>query len=97
MGFFAPRITNRLLVEIERLAAMPFRSAEICREVGETAARWGLRRPSYEQVRLIVTRSRRRPKRVSTAKVLLDIALRTEHPDAFVQHVSGVNTRFERK
>jgi hypothetical protein len=29
--------------------------------------------------------------------VLLDVALRVEHPDAFLQHVSGTQTRFKSK
>ncbi len=97
MAFFAPRISPRLLDEIERLAARPYRSAEICREIGETAERLGFRRPSYEQVRFLVRRARRRPRRVSTGEVLLDIALRLRHPDAFVEHVSGVNTLYRSK
>jgi hypothetical protein len=32
---------------------------------------------------------------VSTAKVLVDVALRREHPDAVIQHVSGTQTRFK--
>jgi hypothetical protein len=92
VGFFAPRISLRLLDEIERLAVRPYRAAEICRAVGETAEELGFRRPSYEQVRLLVRESRRRPRRVSTGEVLLDVALRVRHPDAFLRHVSGVHT-----
>jgi hypothetical protein len=97
VGFFAPRISVRLLDEIDRLAARPVRAAEICRAIGERAEEQGFRRPSYEQVRLHVQASRRRPRRVSTAKVLPDVALRLEHPDAFLQHVSGTQTRFKCK
>ena len=97
VGFFAPRISRRLRDEIDRLAATPYRPAEICRRIGERAEEQGLRRPSYEQVRLLVRASQRRPRRVSTAKVLLEVGLRVHHPDAFLQHVSGTNTRFERK
>jgi hypothetical protein len=97
MGFFAPRISTRLRDEIERLAERPERAAEICRAIGERAEEQGFRRPSYEQVRLHVREARRRPRRVSTGEVLLDVALRVRHPDAFLQHVSGTNTRFRRK
>lgn len=97
MSFFAPRISARLVCEIERLADRPYRSAEICRLVGETAVEHGYRRPSYEQVRLLVRQRRRAPKRVSTAEVLLDIGLRARHPNALVEHVSGVNTLYRRK
>ena len=92
MGFFAPRISRRLLDEIDRLAQRPFRAAEICRAIGERAEEQGFRRPSYEQVRLLVKQSRRRPRRVSTGDVLLDVALRVRPPDAFLKHVSGVHT-----
>lgn len=92
MGFFAPRISNRLLDEIERLAAKPFRAAEICRAIGDLAEQEGLHRPSYEQVRLLVRQARRRPSRVSNADVLLDVALRAHHRDAFLRHVSGTDT-----
>ena len=97
MGFFAPRISMRLLDEIDRLAERPLRAADICRAIGKHAEEQGFRRPSYEQVRTHVTAARRRPRRVSTAKVLLDVALRLEHPDAFLQHVSGTQTRFKSK
>jgi len=97
VGFFAPRISMRLLDEIDRLSARPYRAADICREIGERAEEQGFRRPSYEQVRLHVQRARGRPRRVSTGEVLLDVALRVRHPDAFVQHVSGTQTRFGSK
>jgi hypothetical protein len=97
VGFFAPRISMRLLDEIDRLADRPFRAADICRAIGERAEEQGFRRPSYEQVRLHVKAARRRPRRVSTGKALLDVALRVEHPDAFLQHVSGTQTRFKSK
>jgi hypothetical protein len=92
MGFFAPRISNRLRDEIDRLASKPYRAAEICRAIGKTAEEQGVRRPSYEQVRLLVWQARRRPRRVSTGEVLLDVALRVRHPDALLKHVSGVHT-----
>ena len=87
----------RLLDEIDRLAARPDRSADICRAIGEQAEEQGFRRPSYEQVRVYVERARRRPRRVSTGEVLLDVALRVHHPEALVQHVSGTRTRFKTK
>jgi hypothetical protein len=89
---FAPRISPRLRSRVEQLAEKPYSSADICREVGETAERLGLRRPSYEQVRALVQEARRRPRSATTGEVLLDIAFRVRHPDAFLEHVSGVNT-----
>jgi hypothetical protein len=97
MGYFAPRISIWLLEEIERLASRPDRAAEICRTIGEYAEEQGFRRPSYEQVRLRVREARRRPRRVSTANVLLDVALHVQQPRAFVQHVAGTQTRFHPK
>jgi hypothetical protein len=90
--YFAPRISPRLRSEIERLAARPYSSAEICREVGEMAERLGLRRPSYEPIRALVRELRTRPRKATTGEVLVDIAFRARHPDAFIEHVSGVNT-----
>jgi hypothetical protein len=87
----------RLLDEIDRLAERPVRAAEICRTIGERAEEQGFRRPSYEQVRHRVKAARRRPRRVSAANVLLDVAFRLEHPDAFLRHVSGTQTRFRAK
>ena len=92
VGYFAPRISGRLLDEIDRLARRSDRAADICRAIGEHAEEQGFRRPSYEQVRLLVKQSRRQPRRVSTGEVLLDVALRVRPPDAFLKHVSGVHT-----
>jgi hypothetical protein len=97
MGFFAPRIPARLREEIDSLAAQPLRPAEICRAIGEYAEEQGIRRPCYEQVRRLVREARARPRAVSTAKVLVDVALRVHHPDALLQHVSGTQTRFKSK
>jgi hypothetical protein len=96
MSFFAPRISLRLLDEIDRLAGNHCSAADICRAIGERAEEQGFRRPSYEQVRLHVRRARRRPRRVSTGKVLVEVGLRLHHPGVFLQHVSGTQTRFER-
>ncbi|HYX76538.1 MAG TPA: hypothetical protein VE757_05115 [Gaiellaceae bacterium] len=97
MGFFAPRLSMRLLDEIDRLARGHDRAADICRAIGERAEEQGFRRPSYEQVRLHVRAARRRRRPVSTGKVLLEVGLRLHRPQAFLQHVSGTQTRFERK
>jgi hypothetical protein len=96
IGYFAPRISRKLIDEIDRLARGPDRAAEICRTIGERAEAQGFRRPSYEQVRFYVKAARRRRRGVSTGKVLVEVGLRLHHPDAFIQHVSGTKTRFER-
>jgi hypothetical protein len=75
---FAPRIPRRLLDEIERQSRRSVPIAEMNRCVGRAAARMGLYRPSYEQVRVLVHAARRlhrrRGARVST--VALDVAFR---------------------
>ena len=54
----APRISPRLLDEIERLSRRSAPIAEINRSVGRAAARLGLPKPSYEQVRALVHEAR---------------------------------------
>ena len=92
MGFFALRISGRLLDEIGRLASGPDPRLTSFRLVGELAEQRGFRRPSYEQVRLLVRQAQRRARRASNMEVLLDVALRARHPDAFLRHVSATNT-----
>ncbi|MEX2211781.1 MAG: hypothetical protein WD689_08485 [Gaiellaceae bacterium] len=91
---FAPRLSPRLLESIARFDDPGLPIAEVCRRVGEEAARLGLFRPSYERVRELVhaVRHARRLKsrRPSTAAVLLDVAFRVRPPEALLDHVSGV-------
>jgi hypothetical protein len=67
---FAPRLSQRLLDEIERRAHDSVPIAEINRRVGRAAAEMRLYKPSYQQVRVLVHAARelRRtaPKPVST-------------------------------
>jgi hypothetical protein len=88
----APRISRRLLAELERLddGTVPF--AELCRGVGAAADRFGLTRPSYERIRMLAHELRRRKRRPrpSTGEILADIALRTRPPEALVDHLAGV-------
>jgi hypothetical protein len=83
---FAPRIPRRLLDEIERQSRRNVPIAEMNRCVGRAAARMGLYRPSYQQVRILVHRARRlrrqAPSRVST--VALDVAFRVRPPVALL-------------
>jgi hypothetical protein len=83
---FAPRIPRRLLDEIERQSRRAVPIAEMNRCVGEAAARMGLYRPSYEQVRVLVHTARRfrrqAPAPVST--VALDVAFRVRPPHALL-------------
>ena len=95
--YFAPRISRRLRVEIERLADGSQTAAEITRSVGSMAEHLGLRRPSYQQVRALVCEHRARPRYPSTADVLLDVAFRVRPPEAIVTHLGGISTPVRRK
>jgi hypothetical protein len=64
--------------------------AEICRLVGERADEFGIARPSYERIRVLVRRARERGSEPTTTSVLVDIAMRNRAPEAFLDHVSGV-------
>ena len=93
MGFFAPRISNRLRDEIDRLASKPYRAAEVCRAIGKTAEEQGVRRPSYEQVRTLVHQLRALKRDPSIGQVLLDIDLRRRPPEAIVDALVGTAPR----
>jgi hypothetical protein len=67
--------------------------AEICRLVGERADELGIARPSYERIRLLVRRARERGPEPTTTSVLVDVAMRSRPPEAFLDHVSGVGVR----
>jgi len=86
---FAPRIDSRLVAAAERLDDLATPIAETNRRVGLVAAELGLLRPSYEQVRSIVTGARRRGRSPSAGDALLDIAFRTRPPTAFVDYLVG--------
>ena len=73
MSAFAPRISQRLLEALVRLDDRTLPIAEVNRRVGEEAERLGLRRPSYQRIRVLLHASRRfRQRRPSTASVLLE-------------------------
>lgn len=84
-----PRLPHKLVAELEHLAAGDLSAAEICRRIGARADKLGVPRPSYETVRVVVRRARRRAQ-PSTAEVLTDIAFRVRPPEALLDHVSGV-------
>jgi hypothetical protein len=85
---FAPRISPRLLDEIERQSRRTVPIAEMNRCVGRAATRMGLYRPSYEQVRVLVHTARRLRVRgrgpVST--VARQVAFRVKPPEAILLH-----------
>jgi hypothetical protein len=68
--------------------------AEINRAVGHEAARLGIARPSYEQVRVLVHTARRyRALRPRTRDVLLDVDLQASPPEALIDHLAEPRRR----
>jgi hypothetical protein len=90
---FAPRFSPRLIDAIVRLDDRMIPIAEVNRRVGEEAERLGLRRPSYQRMRVVVHQLRRVRKQPTTAAVLVEAALRARPPEAFLEHVSGVGVK----
>jgi hypothetical protein len=90
---FAPRIPPRLLDALCRLDDRSLPIAEINRRLGAEAERLGLPRPSYQRVRELVHQLRRARRGPTTARVLLEIAMRARPPEALLEHVSGVGVR----
>jgi hypothetical protein len=86
----APRISRKLLEEIERVDDGSLSAADLCRQLGELALRLGLAQPSYQQVRVHLREIRRlrRMKGPSTASVLADVAWRISPPEALIRHLS---------
>jgi len=86
---FAPRIPQRLLDEIERQSKRRGPIAEINRRVGAAAARMGLPRPSYQQVRVLVHDARRyrryAPKSFATLQV--EWAYRVRPPEVILREM----------
>ena len=90
---FAPRFSPRLIDAIVRLDDRRIPVAEVNRRVGQEAERLGLRRPSYQRVRVLVHQLRRVRRQPTTAAVLLEVAVRARPPEAFLDHVSGVGVK----
>jgi hypothetical protein len=86
---FAPRVDSRLVAAAERLDEATIPIAETNRRLGLVAAELGLVRPSYEQVRRIIKRSRCRGREATTGDVLPDIAFRARPPEALLEHLTG--------
>jgi hypothetical protein len=86
----APRISRRLLEALVELDDRLVPIAETSRRVGARADRLGLPRPSYEQIRLLIHRSRRMRLKPTTTSVLLDVMARARPPEALLDHASGV-------
>ena len=70
----APRIDLRLVRVARRLARRTSSTADVHRSVGAYAARIGVIRPSYEQIRLVVNKARiLKERRRATVQLLLDV------------------------
>ena len=92
MSRSAPRISPRLLREIEKAADGSSSIAEICRSIGTTAERMDVPRPSYEQIRIHVHAARRRRgAHPSTADVAIDVAFRVKPVTAVLDHLAGTD------
>jgi hypothetical protein len=86
----APRISRHVLEALVRLDDRRRPIAETYRRVASEAERLGYTRPSYEQIRVLVHRSRRIRRGPTTTSILLDIATRVRPPEALLAHVSGI-------
>jgi hypothetical protein len=88
----SPRISPRLIAQVERLDDERVPIAEVYRRLGEAADRLELTRPSYERVRQLVRDARRRRRFAgpTTTAVLADVVLRVRPPDALGEHLAGV-------
>jgi hypothetical protein len=92
MSRSAPRISRRLLREIEHAAHGGGSIAEICRSIGIAADQLGVPRPSYEQIRIHVHAARRwRRAHPSAAEVALDVAFRVKPVTAVLDHLAGTD------
>ena len=79
----APRLSPRLVEQIDRLDDGRMPLAELWRRVGAAADDLGLPRPSYERVRGLAQAARRRAAREHRlADILVDVAFRSRPPEA---------------
>ncbi len=83
----APRLDQRLLAAIADLDRKGRPIAETNRLVGEAAARLGLPKPSYEQVRQVVHRGRNGRRVYGARDAVIDISFRTAAPEVVVRRL----------
>ena len=92
MSSSAPRISPRLLREIENVDDGRIPIAEICRSIGTAADGLGIPRPSYEQVRVHVHAARRwRRLQPSSADLAIDVAFRVKPATAVLDRLAGTD------
>jgi hypothetical protein len=87
MARAAPRIDPRLLAAVIRVDDPKQPIAETVRRVGAVADALGLSRPSYEQLRVLVHKVRKRQLNPGAGEILLDVAFRNRPPDALLDLV----------
>jgi hypothetical protein len=81
----APRIDRRLIRSLGRLDDPSRPIADTYRQAGELAARLGLVRPSYEQIRVLVHEERRRKEeRAEPRRVIKEVATGRTDPRALL-------------
>jgi hypothetical protein len=80
----APRIDERLVGALSRLDRRGQPVAEIHRNLGLVADAFGLKRPSYQQKRVILYSLRAQQRSPRIGETLLDIALRNRPPLAIM-------------
>ena len=85
----APRLDLRLVAAVERLDDGSMPVAEIGRRLGGVAAELGVPRPSYEQIRVLVRRHRRRELPPNAREILLAVACRSRPPEALLELLEG--------
>jgi len=89
MAAAAPRIDDRLVTAIGRLDDRRRPIAETNRLVGVVAARLGLTKPSYEQVRVLVHTLRLVKEVAGLGAVALDVAFHVAPPQAILEVLAG--------
>jgi len=85
----APRIDLRLVAAVAHLDDRRLPRAETNRRIGALAGDLGVPQPSYEQIRHLVNRHRRRRLDPGPGSVLLDIAFRVRPPEALLDYMAG--------
>ena len=89
MVVIAPRIDPRLVAALARVDDPGRPIAETNRRLGEIAVALGFRKPSYEQVRVLVHALRRRKLDPDIGELLLDFMLRTRSPEQILELLTG--------
>jgi len=88
---FAPRIRPRLLEALARLEDPALPIAEINRRLGREAEWMGLRRPSYQRIRVLVHELRAARRRsLLTASIRWQIAVQARPAHASLEAVTGL-------